>query len=246
NTTRDSPVDADSRRHGGEAGALRDMADLESRFIGYASEQLRGIFEDDEELQKIVRDSEEILELQHCKQLMLVSNLSLAEQNLNLQPQLEEQKLQLRRSYSSLQEKYQELMLRRSMLGNCSLDTLLAVLQTEGAKIEEETENMADSFLDGLLPLENFIDDYQSRRKLAHLRRVKIDKLQEMLLKGLCLPSHDTLLLQEDPAGLHRDLYSGLSNGSPVPTLMPPYSEAPSAGSIGLLQSSGFILHQGS
>uniref|UniRef100_A0A674AX97 VPS37B subunit of ESCRT-I n=1 Tax=Salmo trutta TaxID=8032 RepID=A0A674AX97_SALTR len=72
--------------------------------------------------------------------------------------------------------------------GNSSLDILLALLQAEGAKIEEETENMADSFLDGELPLDCFIDDYQRRRHLAHVRRVKIDKLRELVLKGLTRP----------------------------------------------------------
>lgn len=47
---------------------------------------------------------------------------------------------------------------------------------------------MADSFLDGDMTLDSFIDAYQSNRKLAHLRRVKIEKLQEMVLQGQRLP----------------------------------------------------------
>ena len=47
---------------------------------------------------------------------------------------------------------------------------------------------MAEKFLDGELPLDSFIDVYQSKRKLAHMRRVKIEKLQEMVLKGQRLP----------------------------------------------------------
>jgi len=47
---------------------------------------------------------------------------------------------------------------------------------------------MADSFLDGDVTLDSFIDSYQSNRTLAHLRRVKIEKLQEMLLAGHRLP----------------------------------------------------------
>lgn len=47
---------------------------------------------------------------------------------------------------------------------------------------------MADSFLDGDVTLDSFIDSYQSNRKLAHLRRVKIEKLQEMVLQGQRLP----------------------------------------------------------
>lgn len=47
---------------------------------------------------------------------------------------------------------------------------------------------MADSFLDGDMTLDSFIDDYQNKRKLAHLRRVKIEKLQEMVMNGQRLP----------------------------------------------------------
>lgn len=47
---------------------------------------------------------------------------------------------------------------------------------------------MAEKFLDGELPLDAFIDVYQSKRKLAHMRRVKVEKLQELVLKGQRLP----------------------------------------------------------
>lgn len=47
---------------------------------------------------------------------------------------------------------------------------------------------MAEKFLDGELPLDAFIDVYQSKRKLAHIRRVKVEKLQELVLKGQRLP----------------------------------------------------------
>lgn len=49
-------------------------------------------------------------------------------------------------------------------------------------------QNMAEKFLEGALPLDSFIDVYQSQRTLAHRRRVKIEKLQEMVLKGPTLP----------------------------------------------------------
>lgn len=49
-------------------------------------------------------------------------------------------------------------------------------------------QSMAEKFLGGQLPLDSFIDVYQSQRTLAHTRRVKIEKLQEMVLKGQRLP----------------------------------------------------------
>uniref|UniRef100_A0A8C7IZM9 VPS37 C-terminal domain-containing protein n=1 Tax=Oncorhynchus kisutch TaxID=8019 RepID=A0A8C7IZM9_ONCKI len=168
------------------------MAEFTDKFSSFTMTQLNELLEDDEKLNSIVKEMNEMCEVQQVKELTLVSNISLAEQNLQLQPSLDLQKNQLTSRYRHLQELYDNYQLRKSTLyhgsGNSSLDILLALLQAEGAKIEEETENMADSFLDGELPLDCFIDDYQRRRHLAHVRRVKIDKLRELVLKGLTRP----------------------------------------------------------
>ncbi|KAM7017890.1 VPS37B subunit of ESCRT-I a [Tautogolabrus adspersus] len=168
------------------------MSDLNTKFSGYTMTQLNEFLEDDEKLTKMVQEMDEMQEVQNSKEKTLVSNRTLAEQNLALQPRLEHKKEQLTKRYSNLQESFESYQLRKSTLdhqsGNTSLDTLLALLQAEGAQIEEDTENMADSFLDGDMTLDSFIDAYQSDRKLAHLRRVKIEKLQEMVLQGQRLP----------------------------------------------------------
>ncbi|NP_001025385.1 VPS37B subunit of ESCRT-I b [Danio rerio] len=209
---------------------MAEISGFQSGFSGYSSEQIMEILEDEEKLTSIARDSGEKQEMQQSKELMMASNRSLAEMNLNLQPDLDHQKIQLTKRYCCLQELHESYQLRRSTLGSSSLDTLLALLQTEGAKIEEETENMADSFLDGSMPLDSFIDDYQSKRKLAHLRRVKIDKLQEMLLKGIHLPQGSSNEHQESLNSFQR-----LSNGSPAhvkPTSQAsasPYANLPNA-----------------
>ncbi|KAF2987549.1 hypothetical protein EK904_013222 [Melospiza melodia maxima] len=122
--------------------------------------------------------------VQHSKDMTLASNRSLAEGNLLYQPKLESLKSNLTEKYQELQVLFEAYQIKKTKLdrqsSNASLETLLALLQAEGAKIEEDTENMAERFLDGEIPLDSFIDEYQSKRKLAHLRRVKIEKLQEM------------------------------------------------------------------
>ncbi|XP_069353440.1 vacuolar protein sorting-associated protein 37B isoform X1 [Eulemur rufifrons] len=110
---------------------------------------------------------------------------------------------------------------------SASLETLLALLQAEGAKIEEDTENMAEKFLDGELPLDSFIDVYQSKRKLAHMRRVKIEKLQEMVLKGQRLPQAPAPLPPRvpEPASAAPLPYPALEASGPpsvVPRRIPP------------------------
>ncbi|XP_007573494.1 VPS37B subunit of ESCRT-I a [Poecilia formosa] len=164
------------------------MSSFSTKFGGYTMTQLNEFLEDDEKLLKMVQEMDEVQEVQQNKEKTLANNRTLAEQNLTLQPQLEHKKEQLTKSYSCLQENFESYQLRKSKLdhksGATSLDILLALLQAEGAKIEEETENMADSFLDGDMTLDAFVDSYQNKRKLAHLRRVKIEKLQEIVQKG--------------------------------------------------------------
>ncbi|KAJ8379294.1 hypothetical protein SKAU_G00000720 [Synaphobranchus kaupii] len=168
------------------------MSGFGNKFSSYSMTQLNELLEDDEKLNKIVQEMEEVLEVQRSKEMTLAGNRSLAEQNLELQPSLDCQKNELTKRYRCLQELFEAYQLRKSTLDqnseNSSLDTLLALLQAEGAKIEEETENMADSFLEGEMTLDAFIEGYQSQRKLAHLRRVKIDKLREMVITGQRVP----------------------------------------------------------
>ncbi|XP_036450468.1 VPS37B subunit of ESCRT-I b [Colossoma macropomum] len=205
---------------------MGEIFEFASKFSLYSVTQLNELLEDDEKLNKIVKEMDEMQEVQQSKEMTLASNRSLAEQNLSLQPCLDQQKMQLTKRYCCLQELFEAYQLRKSTLdhssGKSSLDTLLALLQAEGAKIEEETENMADSFLDGDLSLDTFIEAYQSKRKLAHLRRVKIDKLQEIVLKCFQMPQASVNQpvqphIPNSPVPFH-----GQANGSPVPLRPPP------------------------
>ncbi|XP_052611378.1 vacuolar protein sorting-associated protein 37B [Peromyscus californicus insignis] len=164
----------------------------ESRFAGLSLMQLHELLEDDAQLGDMVRGMEETQTVQLNKEMTLASNRSLAEANLLYQPQLDAQKAHLTQKYQELQVLFEAYQIKKTKLdkqsNSASLETLLALLQAEGAKIEEDTENMAEKFLDGELPLDAFIDVYQSKRKLAHMRRVKVEKLQELVLKGQRLP----------------------------------------------------------
>uniref|UniRef100_A0A2K5WZU5 VPS37B subunit of ESCRT-I n=1 Tax=Macaca fascicularis TaxID=9541 RepID=A0A2K5WZU5_MACFA len=167
-------------------------AGSEARFAGLSLVQLNELLEDEDQLTEMVQKMEETQNVQLNKEMTLASNRSLAEGNLLYQPQLDTLKARLTQKYQELQVLFEAYQIKKTKLdrqsSSASLETLLALLQAEGAKIEEDTENMAEKFLDGELPLDSFIDVYQSKRKLAHMRRVKIEKLQEMVLKGQRLP----------------------------------------------------------
>ncbi|XP_069475737.1 vacuolar protein sorting-associated protein 37B [Ambystoma mexicanum] len=168
-----------------------------SKFAGLTLTQLNELLEDEDKLRGISQEMDEVQNVQLTKDMTLAGNRSLAEENLLYQPQIDSLKANLTQKYQELQVLFEAHQIKKTKLdqqsSNASLETLLALLQTEGAKIEEETENMAENFLDGEIPLDSFIDEYQSKRKLAHLRRVKIEKLQEMVLKGQRLPQAHVL-----------------------------------------------------
>nr|XP_032823355.1 vacuolar protein sorting-associated protein 37B-like isoform X5 [Petromyzon marinus] len=150
-------------------------------------QQLRGLLENEEKLAEMVRERDEVqcVELERCT--AVASTRSLAELNMGLEPQLALSRAVLSSKYQQLHEllrHYQrkQRQLAESFDGSCCPETLLALLQAETAKAEEEAEAVAESFLAGELPLDDFVESFLARRSLIHLRRAKADKLKEMLL----------------------------------------------------------------
>ncbi|XP_053328342.1 vacuolar protein sorting-associated protein 37B [Spea bombifrons] len=187
--------------------------------------QLNELLEDDEKLVQMAQEMDEAQNVQLNKEMTLAGNRSLAEKNLLYQPKLESLKATLTEKYQELQSFIESHQLKTTKLDkqsvNASLETLLALLQAEGAKIEEETENMAENFLDGSIQLDSFIDEYLTKRKLAHLRRVKIEKLQEMVMKGQRLPTF-SMQSQARPAEVSQTpQVSYPSNFNAPPPVMP-------------------------
>jgi len=45
-------------------------------------------------------------------------------------------------------------------------------------------QGIAEKFLAGDIEVDEFLDQFLSRRKLMHLRKVKVDKLRELIRKG--------------------------------------------------------------
>ncbi|XP_006899904.1 PREDICTED: vacuolar protein sorting-associated protein 37C [Elephantulus edwardii] len=150
-------------------------------------EELEQMQNDLETIDRLALESPEVQDLQLEREMALATNRSLAEQNLEFQAPLEI-------SRSNLLDKYQELrrLVERCQEQKAKLEkfssalqpeTLLDLLQVEGMKIEEESEAMAEKFLEGEVPLDTFLEKFSSMRMLSHLRRVRVEKLQEVVRK---------------------------------------------------------------
>merc|ERR550517_43967 len=124
--------------------------------------------------------------LQEEKEMLLTSNKSLAEYNLSREPVVGEAKARLQEKYRTAQQLGEEVRELKAALdtkqGNVSPDTLLALLEAANQEVEEESEQMTDTFLSsGGDNLDAFLEQYHEKRKLAHLRRVKVDKPKELI-----------------------------------------------------------------
>lgn len=150
-------------------------------------DELKELQENSEEIERLALESNEVQDLQLEREMALATNRSLAERNLKFQEPLETGRVKLSDKYQDLQKLVERCQEQKAKLEKFSAavmpDTLLNLLQVEGQKIEEESEIMAEKFLEGEVPLEIFLEQFSSMRKLSHIRRVKVEKLQEVLRK---------------------------------------------------------------
>ncbi|XP_012692527.1 vacuolar protein sorting-associated protein 37C [Clupea harengus] len=147
--------------------------------------ELQDLLDNSERVESMALESDEIQNIQLEREMALASNRSLAERNLDMKPRLEQERERLVERYSELEEvrdRYkQRCSLRDNEMGKVSPEVLFSRLQAEGASTEAESETLAEDFLEGSLSLDSFLDRFLSLRSLAHKRRVRIEKLQEIL-----------------------------------------------------------------
>ena len=161
------------------------------------TEQLEKMNEDETELINIIDDSELVKSLQTEREDLVTSNKSIAEFNVSLEPTLKEKKELLRELYVTQGEAFASFDGKKQTLekntGATSLDTILAILQSETATSDEASEELADNFLNGSLAVDEFLAEFRSKRKQTHMQRIKSEKFQEMINKGLLQSSEETV-----------------------------------------------------
>ncbi|OAD52460.1 Vacuolar protein sorting-associated protein 37B [Eufriesea mexicana] len=151
------------------------------------NDELKELLNDDTKFEDIVKDVQ-FKNLETEKELLMASNTSQAEFNLSKQPELQKGKQILKelsekgsRLCSSVAAKLDKI---KNQSGEMTAATALDLLQTAAAEIEEESETIAEKFLAGDMGVDEFLEQFLSRRKLMHLRKVKVDKLRELIKKS--------------------------------------------------------------
>lgn len=156
------------------------------------TEELQKLLNDDARVDSMVKDLQQVKNAENEREMLLASNKSLADFNLSREPKLRQSRQQLKEQYEQAQELVAEVEQNKktfdSLGGQSSLETTLALLQTAAAQAEEESEKVASSFLDGERTVESFLEEFVEVRKLAHLRRIKAEKMTELLTRRLPRP----------------------------------------------------------
>ncbi|XP_053137245.1 vacuolar protein sorting-associated protein 37C [Hemicordylus capensis] len=205
------------------------------KFRDKTVDELKELQQNLEEIEHLALESDEVQDAQLQREMALATNRSLAEQNLKFQEPLETGRANLSDKYQDLQKLVERCQEQKAKLEKFSAvmqpGTLLNLLQVEGQKIEEESEIMAEKFLEGEVPLETFLEQFSSMRKLSHLRRVKVEKLQEVLRKPQSSqeqargPEFNHQHPSHVPSGpANQQPRNGPAGGPPFPL---PYSVAP-------------------
>ncbi|CAH2300281.1 vacuolar sorting-associated 37A [Pelobates cultripes] len=134
---------------------------------------------------------EQFINLPQLKQIItdkedLVKNIEeLARKNLQLEPILEAKRQMLLEKYELLTQmkgSFEKKLQRQHELSeSCSLSALQARLKVAAHEAEEESDSIAENFLEGKTEIDDFLNIFMEKRTSCHSRRAKEEKLQQAI-----------------------------------------------------------------
>ncbi|EDV47851.1 vacuolar protein sorting-associated protein 37B [Drosophila erecta] len=168
---------------------------LQASIAPMGSEELKELLNNDDKLDEKVDEVLQVLRTQ--KVSVFEDNRSRAERNIEREPQIIELRSRLaelseegRTRCSSVQEKLSQL---KEKSGGMGPETALALLQTAASESEEQTEEMVKKFNDSDTGVEAFLEEFLASRRTMHLRRLKAEKMQELMRKQRQGPPNTSL-----------------------------------------------------
>ncbi|CAO2611941.1 Vacuolar protein sorting-associated protein 37A [Lemmus lemmus] len=134
---------------------------------------------------------EQFLTLPQLKQIItdkedLVQSIEeLARKNLLLEHSLETKRQTVLDKYELLiqmKSNFEKKMQRQHELSeSCSASALQARLKVAAHEAEEESDNIAEEFLEGKTEIDDFLSSFKEKRTICHCRRAKEEKLHQVI-----------------------------------------------------------------
>ncbi|KAM9192962.1 vacuolar protein sorting-associated protein 37A [Mergus octosetaceus] len=127
------------------------------------------------QLKQVITDKDELVK----------SIEELAKKNLLLEPSLEAKRQTVLDKYEQLTQMkaaFEKKMQRQHELSeSCSPSALQARLKVAAHEAEEESDTIAEDFLEGKTEIDDFLSSFMEKRTLCHCRRAKEEKLQQAI-----------------------------------------------------------------
>lgn len=150
--------------------------------------QLKELSTDEGLLYEAIMELPDIKCLETNRLQIMQQTEELAKRNLDLKPRLGEMKEQLRSKHNELETLKGsvdgKLQIQSEKNEGRSIPHLQDKLKISVMEADEESETIADSFLDGKLPLDQFLKNYKSKRKTSYMLKASEEKLGHMIYTG--------------------------------------------------------------
>lgn len=147
--------------------------------------QLSDMSENEDVLLEFFVSLPQLKQVTNDKEELVNSIVEMAKKNLQMEPQLEGKRQEMLYKYEQLTQMktaFETRMQRQHELSeSCSLSTLQARLKVAAHQAEEESEETAESFLEGRTDIDEFLTSFMEKRTLCHSRRAKEEKLQQSI-----------------------------------------------------------------
>ncbi|KAM8703588.1 hypothetical protein ACLKA7_008243 [Drosophila subpalustris] len=168
---------------------------LQSSLFPMSSDQLKELLNNDDKLDDKVDEVLESLKTQKVR--VFEENRNRAEKNIEKEPQI----IELRSKLAELTEEgrnscaaVQDLLTQiKEKSGGVNQETALALLQTNASESEEKTEECVKKFTDNEINVETFLDEFLTSRRTMHLRKLKAEKMQELIRKQSAGKRHSNI-----------------------------------------------------
>lgn len=169
----------------GHSYKMPDLPDHFSELLELSNSQLTDLNENEDLRLGHFMGSPQLKQICTDKNDLVSYIEELAKRNLQLEPRLETKRQDLLDKYdqlSQLKRTFEKKMQRQHELSeSCSLSALQARLKVAAHQAEEESEVIAEEFLEGKVEIDDFLSSFMDKRTLCHCRRAKEEKLQHLM-----------------------------------------------------------------
>ncbi|CAI5451051.1 unnamed protein product [Caenorhabditis angaria] len=159
---------------------------------GLTNDQISAILDDETALENFIVNLSTVRCMSTDKESALASNKSLAEWNLAQRDRLENAKAQTIDLFDQANRLKSEVQTLKSQLDSVSssksLDTTSSLMQVAAQEADDDAESLLQQFENGEISIEIFLKQFKEKKTLAHLRKIKSDRLTAILREQTYAP----------------------------------------------------------